>query len=214
MIWDNYPGSTIQSGYALPSERNTGFVESAWAVDDVDLSGMSPSSIQISRIEWAGLRDPSFSYSKADVIILDGALNDATAQTFSNLIATQTPITPDPNPDPLREAYTGAIDFATPISPNSSYFYIGVRLVGDGAFKGRNLFLTHSISTSHLGLTGGFVEAATIGAPFWRPASDVWYGTVGDSRNFEFAFRLVGTVPEPVSFGLLALGGLLGFRRR
>lgn len=217
VLWDNYPGDLIQPAHALTSERNTAFVESTWSTDDVDLSGEAelPSDILITGIQWVGLRDPGFTYSKADVIFLDGSLNDATSVTYSNLTASQTPYVPDPNSDPLREVYTGSIDFAVPISPVATYFYVGIRLVGDGAFKGRNLFVTHTIDTSNLGLTGGYVKSAVIGAPFWRPASDVWYGTSGDARNFEFAFRLYGSiVPEPASLGLLALGGLLVFRRR
>jgi hypothetical protein len=53
------------------------------------------------------------------------------------------------------------------------------------------------------------------GAPNWRPASQVWYGSDVPSSNFEFAFRVYGfVVPEPASLTLLTVGSLLLVRRR
>lgn len=217
LIWDNYPGGTFHGTIGLTSERNTSFVETTWSVDDVNVTDdVSTSDVRISRIEWVGMRDPNWTYSDIEVILMDSGLDEGAPNTVlhSGLNWTSTPVMPDPNPDPLRQVYTGSVTFDEPISPPDLHFYIGIRLVGDSTFRGRALWNAHSADTSLQGLTGGFTKAVQLGAPFFRPSSDVLYGTVGSPNNVEFAFRVYGEVPEPATLTLIGLSGMLLAARR
>lgn len=233
LIWDNYPGDVLQDvTFNMSSERNTQIVEPTWVTDDVDLlqapGSPDPATLELTRLEWIGAYNQHFTYSRADVILLDTNL-DTVLELPSLEYAVQEvyddPNSPYYNPGSNATTYKAEIAFEQPIvladlvgDPEElEHFYIGVRLVGSGFYEGRNYFVTSSIDTTLRGRTQGYAKAVTFGAPDWRPASDVWYGTPDGTRseNFEFAFRLYA-VPEPASIALLALGGLtlLAWRRR
>lgn len=231
VLWDNYPGDVLQDvTFNMSSERNTQVVESTWVADDVDLDQVPNcpafDAIQLTRLTWVGAYDFNFSYSGADVILLDSDFN--ILHEVSDLSYTVTEEYDDPNspyynPAPNTVTYQAELTFDEPISlvdlvdPGQEFdhFYIGVRLVGDGYYEGRNQFVTSSIDTSLRGRTQGYTKAVMFGAPYWRPASDVWYGTPDGTReeNFEFAFRLYA-IPEPASIGLLLIGSLTLLVRR
>lgn len=231
LLWDNYPGDVLQDvTYNMTSERNTQIGESTWVVDDVDLveepDAPRPDSIWLTRLEWVGAFDPRFTYSHADVTLLDE--NFQTVLELADLEYTVKDIHDDPN-DPYYNpaadttTYVAELNFDSPISLAElgedeqplEYFFIGVRLVGDGDNQGRNYFVTSSKDTTLRGREQGHVKAATFGAPYFRPASDVWFGTPDGTRaeNFEFAFRLYA-VPEPASVVLLSVGSLALLARR
>jgi hypothetical protein len=222
LVWDNYPGDLLQDvTYNMSSERNTQVIERTWVVDDVDLlqtpfAEVDPDLIRITGIEWVGARNPgSDPYPFADVIVLNTNLDNGTAVEYWDLSYTYTDYDPDPNPDPHTQTYVGVIVFDEPISIPGEHFYIGARLVGGGYFEGRNHSVTSSIDETIRGRTEGQIKAALFGAPDWRPASEVWYGSDVPGSNFEFAFRLYGyAIPEPASLGLLVIGSLLLVRRR
>jgi hypothetical protein len=230
VLWDNYPGDALpDASVNMSSERNTQIGEPTWIVDDVDFTGarFDPTDLSITRLEWIGARDPAYTYSTADVIMFSDFpdLSDPGGYTVeyegSNLAYTFEDLVPDPIPDPDVTTYKGTVTFDTPLSladlELGGHFYIGVRLVSDTDFHGRNFFVTSSFDESLYGQTEGYIWAPIFGADFWRPASDVWYGVPpgeDTAANFEFAFRMYG-VPEPTSLGLLAAGGvaLLTWRR-
>ena len=216
LLWDNYPAGLQDPTISMSSERNTQIIESTWVVDDVDLDevlpGVDPSMITLTRLEWVGARHPGFAYSAADVIVLDSDLNDLTADEYLDLSYSFTDFDPDPNPDPDAQTYRGEITFGQPIAVPGAHFYIGVRLVGDGFFEGRNHFVTSSVDSTLRGQTEGYIKGAVFGALDWTPASDVWHGIPTPDDNFEFAFRL-WAVPEPASVGLLLVGTVLLARR-
>jgi hypothetical protein len=224
LLWDNYPGDVLQNAaYNMSSERNTQVVESTWIADDVDLleadPGFDPGVAMITRLEWVGARQVGFSYSLADVVILDAAGDGPADVKFlaEDLSYTFTAYDPEPNPDPETQTYHGEITFDEPISVadlglSDNHLYIGVRLVGDGYYEGRNYFVTSSIDGTLRGRTQGYAKGTVFGAPDWTPASEVWYG-YQHPDNFEFAFRL-WAVPEPASLALLLVGSLLLVRRR
>jgi hypothetical protein len=216
ILWDNYPVGLQDVTVNMSSERNTQVVESTWVVDDIALDpGMDLTGVAFTRLVWVGARDAAYSYSTADVIVLDADLN--TVIELSDLEYLATPFDPEPNPDPGTQTYESEIVFDEPISLLDSglgpHLYVGVRLVGDGYLQGRNHAVTSSIDSTLRGLTGGYTKAAVFGAPTWRPASDVWYGGPSGDSSFEFAFRMYA-VPEPASVGLLLVGGLLLVWRR
>jgi len=216
LLWDNYPSGLQDPTVSMSSERNTQVTEATWTVDDVDLDqvlpGIDPSAVTLTRIEWVGARDPGVGYSRADVIVLDSDLDDLTAVEYLDLSYSFSDLVPDPNPDPDIQTYVGQIEFDPPIPVPETHFFIGVRLVGDGVFEGRNQFVTSSTDATLRGLTEGYIRAAIFGAPDWTPASDVWHGMPTPNENFEFAFRVWG-VPEPASLVLLAVGAVLLSRR-
>ena len=220
LLWDNYPGDVLQDvTFNMSSERNTQVVESTWVVDDVDMAQVpgriDPNAITLTRLQWVGARHPDYSYSLADVIVLDSDPNGpgSVAYLGQNLSYSFTDFDPDPNPDPDAQTYTGVLTLPQPVPVPGEHFYIGVRLVGDGYLEGRNYSVTSSIDSTLRGRTEGYIKAAIFGAPDWRPASDVWYGGPTPTENFEFAFR-VWAVPEPASLGLLLAGSVLLVRRR
>lgn len=216
ILWDNYPVGLQDVTVNMSSERNTQVVESTWVVDDIALDpGISLEDIGLTRLEWVGARDTSYTYGVADVILLDADLN--TVLELSDLEYLATPFDPEPNPDPDTETYQGELVFDAPISllevGLGHHLYVGVRLAGDGYLQGRNHAVTSSIDSTTRGLTEGYTKAAVFGAPYWRPASEVWYGGPSGDSSFEFAFRMYA-IPEPASIGLLLLGGLLLTWRR
>lgn len=234
VLWDNYPGDVLQDvTFNMSSERNTQIIESTWVADDVDLDQVSDCPdfdlLQLTRLTWVGAYDFRFSYSGADVILLDKENGDfTTLLELSDLSYTVTDEYDDPNspyynPAPNVVTYQAELTFDDPIwladlvepGQELDHFYIGVRLVGAGYYAGRNHFVTSSIDTSLRGRTQGYTKAVTFGAPYWRPASDVWYGTPDGTReeNFEFAFRLYA-IPEPASLALLLIGSLTLLARR
>lgn len=215
LLWDNYPGDVLQNAaFNMSSERNTQIVEATWVVDDVDfeqLPDWDPSFAELTRLEWVGARNPDFTYSTADVILLTREGDDwNTVYELWDLDYTFTDIDTDPDLGPDTQAYVAELAFDPPLAASElgQHFYIGVRLVGDGYLQGRNHFVTSSIDTTLRGLTEGYTKAAVFGAPDWRPASEVWYGGPNPQSNFEFAFR-VYAIPEPASLALLVVGSLL-----
>jgi len=191
LVWDNFPAGIQDATFNMSSERNTQVVESTWVVDDVDLAQVpGGTELRISRLDWIGARNPDYAYAKADVIFLDSQLH--TILTLTDLDYTLTDLNPDPNPAPLAQTYQGRIDFDPPIPAEQlgEHFYVGVRLVGAGYQQGRNCFVASSVGQTLRGRTEGYTLAAVFGAPYWRPASDVWYGAPAPGIEFEFAFRL------------------------
>jgi hypothetical protein len=231
LLWDNYPGDVLQDvTFNMSSERNTQVGESTWVVDDVELAEEpgkpGPASALITRLEWVGAFNDAFTYSKADVILLNSEFQ--TVLELSDLDYTIAEVHDDPgdpyyNPSPDATTYVANLEFDDPIAVADlggtdeplERFYVGVRLVGDGFFQGRNYFVTSSVDTTFRGSDQGYIKAATFSAPDWRPASDVWYGTPDGTRaeKFEFAFRLYA-IPEPASVVLLALGSVALLSRR
>jgi len=217
LIWDNYPGDVLENAaYNMSSERNTQVVEATWVVDDVDFAqipGGDPDLTMLTRLEWIGARGLGVTYSTADVILLNRSGDDwNTVYESWDLVYTFTDIETDPDLGPDMQAYEAELTFgeAIPVSELGEHFYIGVRLVGDGYFVGRNHFVTSSIDQAVWGRTEGYIKADVFGAPDWTPASDVWYGADVPGSNFDFAFRVYGyVIPEPASLGLLMIGSLL-----
>ena len=228
VLWDNYPGDVLQYATVnMTSERNTEVVEPTWIVDDVDFGvGLSdPADYAITRLEWIGARDPGHAYGTADVIMFNDFpdLSDHGGYSVefegADLAYTFEDLDPDPNPDPDTTTYKGSMTFDTPLSLSDlglgPHFYVGVRLVGSGYLQGRNHMVTASVDQTLQGQTEGYNWAPSFGAPYWRPASDVWFGVPDGTtdENFEFAFRIYG-IPEPTSLGLLLIGSILLLVRR
>lgn len=213
LLWNNYPDGIdalpLNGTVNMSSERNTQVAISTWAVDDVVVpgGGLAPDTF-LSRITWIGALDTGMTYSKADVIFLDDSFN--TILEFSDLdyVVTET----RDFLDPPAQLYEGEIEFGQSINMSSldNYFYMGVRLVGDGFFQGRNGIVASSVDSTLYGETEGYVKDFAD----WRPASDAWYGVPTPGIEFEFAYRLYTEVPEPASLGLIFIGGLLLVRRR
>ncbi len=220
LLWDNYPGGLggLQDvTFNMSSERNTAVWESTWIVDDVDFAetNIDPGDATLTRLEWVGARQPGYSYSTVDVIVLDG--NFSTLFELSDLEYSLTDY--DSELGPGMQLYEGEVELdvseAIPWQELTEHFYIGVRLVGDGYYQGRNRNVTSSIDTTLRGRTEGYMKAAIFGAPDWTPASDVWYAPPSDENNFEFAFRVYAdVVPEPAGVVLLLAGSVLMLRRR
>jgi hypothetical protein len=218
LLWDNYPGGLggLQDiAFNMSSERNTAVYEATWVVDDVDfaqLEGVDPGLTTLTRLEWVGARQPGYSYSTVDVIVLDGDFN--TLFELSDLPYTYTDYASEL--DPTMQLYEAGVSLSAPASPDvdlPEHIYVGVRLVGDGYYQGRNRHVTNSIDHGQ-GRTEGYTRAAIFGAPDWSPASEVWYAPPTGSQ-FEFAFRVYAdVVPEPASVGLLLTGSVALLRRR
>ena len=69
----------------MSSERNTQVVYETWVVDDVDMLQVPGSDVELaelSRLTWIGARQPTITYSRADVILLT---RDDDRQTFSTV---------------------------------------------------------------------------------------------------------------------------------
>ena len=197
LVWHNYPAGLQDATYNMSSERNTQVVEATWVVEDVDLTqlpGGEPPGLLLTQLIWIGARHPGYTYSTADVVFLDA--NRDVVLELTDVAYASVDLDPDPNPDPAVQTYEGAVVFDPPVAAAQlgHHFYVGVRLVGDGYFEGRNHFVTSSIDGTLRGLTEGYVRAEIFGAPDWTPASDVWYGMATPGINFEFAFRLYGQV--------------------
>jgi len=218
LLWDNYPDGIQDATVNMSSERNTQVIESTWVVDDVDIAealpGIAPGNVSLTDLTWIGSRNPNFTYDKADVIILDTYRN--TMMEILDLDYSYVDLDPDPNPAADAQTYEATLSLAElEIELPGDHFYIGVRLVGDNYFLGRNQTVTSSIDSTSRGRTEGFVKGAIFGAPTWTVASDLWYGGPTPNQNFEFAFRLNANVtPEPTALSLLVIGGLVFVRRR
>lgn len=214
LLWDNYPNgidALPQNGLInMSSERNTQIVESTWVVDDV-VAGVQPG--YLTRMSWIGAREASASYSKADVLFLNSSFN-----TLLELTDVDYTVTQERNfLDPFSRIYEAELAFdpqSISLSSLGSHFYVGVRLVGDGSFDGRNQLVASSTDSTVYGQTEGYIKAAVFGAADWTPTTDIWYGAPSPGINFEFAFKLYSDVPEPASLGLMLVGGLLFARRR
>jgi hypothetical protein len=220
LLWDNYPGGldALQDvNFNMSSERNTAVYEPTWIVDDVDfaqIEGVDPSLTTLTQLEWVGARQVGYTYSTVDVIVLDGQFN--TLCEVFDLPYTFTDH--DSVLDPSWQLYQGQVSLAgragIPDLDLPEHFYVGIRLVGDGYYQGRNRNVTSSIDQTIRGRTQGHMKAAIFGAPDWTPASEVWYAPPTD-HEFEFAFRVYAdVVPEPASVVLLLAGSLAVIRRR
>ena len=219
LLWDNYPGGLdgLQDvTFNMSSERNTAVYEATWIVDDVDfaqIEGGDPSLTTLTRLQWVGARQPGYSYSTVDVIVLDGDFN--TLFELSDLPYTFTDYASEL--DPTMQLYEGEVSLTPPPLQGTElteHMYVGVRLVGDGYYQGRNRNVTNSIDETIQGRTQGHIRAAIFGAPDWTPASEVWYAPPPGSQ-FEFAFRVYADViPEPAGVVLLLVGSVAMIRRR
>lgn len=218
LAWDNYPGDTYQPDWYVSSERNTQRPEPSWTVDDVVLSDVNQA---ITRIEWVGARDPGYSYSSADIILLPSVF-DAVAGTWrpdssGAIVLSDIPfgaqeVAPDPNPLPDVEIYTGEVTLPAPVVVPGTHFYVGVRLVGDGPDNlGANGVVVAAMDGTLRGQTGGYFIGPSFGVSDWIPANALF----GFDNPMEFAYRVYTTpVPEPAAGLLLGALATLGLRRR
>lgn len=218
LAWDNYPGDSYQPLWYVSSERDTQRPEPSWTVEDVVLPDVNQA---VTRIDWIGARDPGYSYSTADIILLPSVF-DAIAGTWrpdssGAIVLTDLPLTaqsetPDPNPLPEIEVYAGRVDLPTPVAVPGTHFYVGVRLVGDGPNNaGYSGIVVAAMDGTLRGRTGGYFIGPSFGISDWTPANDLF----GMSDPMEFAYRLYTTpVPEPAAGLLLAALATAALRRR
>jgi hypothetical protein len=208
LLWDNYlsPGLGHDGLNALSSERNTVAVET-WVVDDA----LFTDSVQILSLNWIALREIGMGaqYASADFVILDDQFQPVVSLNDLSYSATEEGSLFGLN------LYEGTLTFGTAdagtddaIILGPGQYYFGVRLVGNQL--GGNYWATTGAGELN-GMSYGFTKSPAFGQPGWTPVADV-YGI----EPTDFAFRVFGTiVPEPASFGVLALGALaLTVRRR
>lgn len=218
LAWDNYPGGSYQPLWYVSSERNTQRPEPSWTVEDVVLSDVNQA---VTRIEWVGARDPGFSYSQVDVILLpsvfDAISGTWTPDSAGAIVLTDLPLSaqqevPDPNPLPEIEIYTASVDLPSPVAVPGTHFYVGVRLVGDGANNaGYSGIVVAAMDGTLRGQTGGYFIGPSFGISQWTPANDLF----GLSDPMEFAYRLyTSPIPEPGAGLLLAALATAALRRR
>ncbi len=209
-VWTNYADDAsviawAEMGWSASSERNTVRPEPSWSVDDVVIPN---ASLQISRVEWIGVRDPRYDYD-ADFQVMGSMLDPNTGGLVpdpSNRVTISEQafeIEPLLLVDPDVQIYRGVLDFSTsPIDVIGTHFYVGTRLVGvtddGGPNDGYNAVAVSAISdsaTTFGGMTQGYFRGPSWGFPSWTAVNEL-FGTLDD--QYELAYRVV-FVPEPAS---------------
>ena len=211
VLWDNYltPGTGYDGVSALSSERNTVTADS-WVADDA----VFESPVLVDEVRWIGYREIGIGgvYATADMLIMDGSFNpvlELTDVDYSSTVLDTRVIL-----GRTYEIYEGVVTLPVGESGevdrelDPGHYYFGARLVGNGL--GQNFFATTGKGEIN-GLTLGYTRSPSFHQNQWTPV-DVVYGIQFDT---DFAFQVTGSiVPEPVSFMMVACGGLFLLRRR
>lgn len=197
LLWDNY--LTAPDGHdhftGLGSERRTQ-VGDAWTADDAVFG----TAVRISEVRWIGVRDATFPYATADVLVLDSARNIAFS---ANDVIYNSSIR---GTDFGMQTYEGTITLPDVTLP-AGQFYFATRLVGNSL--GRN-FAASTGNTVRNGLSYGIFRSEFFGFPDWVSSGDAL-----DTGPTDFAFQLYGvSIPEPATLLLFALPFARLIRRR
>jgi hypothetical protein len=206
MLWDNYPADSYSADpeMALSSERDT-LIDCSWTVDDV----VFESPVEITGVQWVGMREVGHAYPFADLVILPSDLGDDPGDAYLILEDLEYSITPIASIDGL-ETYEASIELAQEISLPAGHWYFGTRLVGDPNVGLGRSFLAAATQVSPDGQTSGYFWGPIFGVPEWLPVEDL--PLVAEPRDY--AFQVYGyVVPEPSIMALLAVGGILALRR-
>lgn len=203
-LWDNYwspaPGYD-RLGYF--SSEISASVPDSFAGDDAIFA----EPVRIQEIKWLGMRNTTYTYGSAEVVILDTSFN--TLHSLTGLSFSSTTITDGAFPWGYTP-YEGTVAIPN-IELAPGRYYFAVRLVSgtpQAPTGGRNFVLTTGSGTIHGG-TMGVIRVPAFGAPNWT-----LIGNYFGSRPTEYAYRIRGEIiPEPAGLVLLALGGLLARRR-
>jgi len=205
ILWNNYPSDSYSTDpeLALSSERDT-LIDRSWTVDDA----VFETDVEITGIQWVGMRETGYDYPFADLIILPSDLGDDPGDAYLLLEDLEYSIVPIASDDDL-ETYEASIQLEQPISLPAGHWYFGTRLVGDPDLGlGRN-FVAAATQVNPDGQTTGYFWGPIFGVFEWLPVENLPF--IDEPRDY--AYQIHG-IPEPSVVALLALGGLSALRRR
>jgi len=196
LLWNNMLGEDGFDGIAgLSAERNTEVPES-WTADDA----IAAVDWRMTGYRWIGLRDPRYSYPRAELLVLDDRLAPvaefAELRYSAEVLGTALEL----------QAYEGYLEIPA-MDLAAGRYYFAVRLVG--SHVGRN-FMASTGEGVMLGESHGVFRSAFFGFPNWVPSARALL-----TGGADFAFQIEGVaLPEPAAFSGLLVGGLLFARRR
>jgi hypothetical protein len=205
ILWDNYPsdGYSTDAEMALSSERET-LIDYTWTVDDA----LFETAVQITGVQWVGMREVGYAYPFADLVILPADLGDDPNDAYlmlENLAYSIVPIAGEYD----LETYEATIQLDQPISLPAGQWYFGTRLSGDpDVGLGRN-FVAAASQVHPGGQSAGYFWGPIFGVFEWLPVENLPF--VEEPRDY--AYRIHG-IPEPSVVALLAAGGILALRYR